>query len=239
MKNLYRLVPLALFSTLALAASVPYTFTAGAPAVAAEVNANFSALANAITALETRVALLEQGGGALTVADVAGTYRRLALHTTSRGGDNTSLQFYSSSGMEESTLVIAANGSWTITGLNRSSDYNAKTTQCNSVGTFATSNSGPSTSGGSGTHFHTYLHADCTPGGFVSTNAASDESISNSGTWALAGPDTFTLTPTGQAAITVYMSKAGRTGHTVEMETTSDTNTSGRSFSFSVLFKRS
>lgn len=52
--------------------SIPNTFAAGTPARAAEVNANFQALATAINTLTTRVAKLE--GSGLTAADIAGTY---------------------------------------------------------------------------------------------------------------------------------------------------------------------
>lgn len=51
----------------ALAASVPYTFTPGGLANAAEVNANFAALVAAVTALENKV-------DPHTMAALAGTY---------------------------------------------------------------------------------------------------------------------------------------------------------------------
>ena len=238
MKSIVRLIALALFSTLALAASVPYTFSAGAPAVAAEVNANFSALANAITALEAKVAALESGG-TLTAADVAGTYRRISMSSKTVGGDNTSLEFGSASGVTEADVVISPGGTFTISGTAKQAEFNAKTTQCNTPSpNNATSSSGPSTTGATGTHFHLYTYAACTSGGFVSTNLA-DDPFSNGGTWAITGPDSITLTPTGQAAITVYISKAGRVGYAVEVEPRTSATSSGRRFEMSVLFKRS
>ncbi|MDH5632331.1 MAG: hypothetical protein OEZ10_04970 [Gammaproteobacteria bacterium] len=45
-------------SIIAMAASVPNTFTSGSPALASDVNANFQALATAVTAMETKLASL-------------------------------------------------------------------------------------------------------------------------------------------------------------------------------------
>jgi hypothetical protein len=238
MRNISHFIPLALFSTLALSASVPYTFTAGAPAVAAEVNANFAALASAITALEAKVAALESGG-VLTTSDVAGTYKLLSLSSKTVGGDNASLEFGASSGSAQGVLVLAANGTFTLSGTQSRSEFRAKGTQCNTPGTFATSNSGPSTSGTSGSHFHTYNYAACTSGGFVNSQPSEEETENSSGSWAIASADSFTVTPTGEAAITVYMSKAGRVGHGVMVDTETGGNTSGRKFEMFVLFKRS
>ncbi|MEJ0037856.1 MAG: hypothetical protein WDO68_17575 [Gammaproteobacteria bacterium] len=53
--------------------TVPNTFTVGTPAKAAEVNADFQALATAIDALATRVGKLE--GGATVDTDIVGTYK--------------------------------------------------------------------------------------------------------------------------------------------------------------------
>jgi hypothetical protein len=237
MKNFSHFIPLALFSTFAISASVPYSFTSGAPAVAAEVNANFTALANAITALEAKVASLESGG-VLTVADVAGTYQFLSISSKTVGGDNTSLQFGGSSGSTKAEIVFSANGTFTLSGNHSRSEFQAKTTQCNSPGTSATSNSGPSTSGGAGTHFHTYNYAACTAGGFVSSQNV-DEVENSTGSWAIASADSITVTPTGEAPITVYMSKAGRVGHGMTTETETNADMSGRRFEMFVLFKRS
>jgi hypothetical protein len=54
------------------AASVPNTFSANTAAKASEVNANFTALVNAVTTLEQKVAALENGQTAS--AGIAGTY---------------------------------------------------------------------------------------------------------------------------------------------------------------------
>jgi hypothetical protein len=73
-----------LFSASAMAqVAVPHTFAAGAPARAADVNANFQALATAINELNTRVSKLE---GTFTAADVAGTYTVYSIETQVRGG---------------------------------------------------------------------------------------------------------------------------------------------------------
>ena len=63
------------YSTIAVAApvTVPNTFTAGTPAKAADVNANFQALVTAINTLSARVDKLD-GTTAITAADVVGTY---------------------------------------------------------------------------------------------------------------------------------------------------------------------
>jgi hypothetical protein len=74
-QNFFRFVALSLVSGAALAASVPHTFTSGTPAVASEVNDNFSALVAAVTSLEARLTALETTGvPAPTMASVAGTY---------------------------------------------------------------------------------------------------------------------------------------------------------------------
>jgi hypothetical protein len=74
-QKLINFIVLALLSGLALAASVPNTFTANTPAVAAGVNANFTALVAALTDLEDRVTTLEHGGGPpLDEADFYGSY---------------------------------------------------------------------------------------------------------------------------------------------------------------------
>jgi hypothetical protein len=75
---------LATFLFLACAANgnaqttVPFTFSAGSPARASEVNGNFQALVNALNSLTARVAKLE---GQITGADLAGSYTINGLQT--------------------------------------------------------------------------------------------------------------------------------------------------------------
>lgn len=89
-KTIARFVIFALFSTTALAASVPFTFTSGDPARASEVNANFAALVTAVTALEAQVAALEAKVNPATMADLAGTYSYLEVRIDVDGLSATS-----------------------------------------------------------------------------------------------------------------------------------------------------
>lgn len=61
--------------------TVPFTFTAGTAAKASEVNANFTALANAINQLSSRVSQLESGKYSLTESNFIGTYTMHGLIT--------------------------------------------------------------------------------------------------------------------------------------------------------------
>ncbi|GCL64252.1 hypothetical protein [Pseudaquabacterium pictum] len=104
--------------TLAGAASaqvtVPNTFVAGAPARAADVNANFQALATAINSLAARVAKTE---GQLVAADLAGSYTLSRFQTEMGTGTNSGwVASYVSGG----TLTLAANGSATLSGMTES-----------------------------------------------------------------------------------------------------------------------
>lgn len=103
---------LAALSGFALAASVPNTFTAGTPAVASQVNANFAALVDAVTSLESRVNKLE--GQGLTAADLAGTYSVavLSTSTTAPQANNGRMEHVASSG----TLTLNANGTFSLSG---------------------------------------------------------------------------------------------------------------------------
>lgn len=100
------------FSALSLAATtVPHTFTAGAPARAAEVNANFQALVTAIDTLSARVDKLD-GTTPLTMADLAGTYAIHAITTelkTDVATSSPAVAAYSTVG----TLTFNANGTGT------------------------------------------------------------------------------------------------------------------------------
>jgi hypothetical protein len=67
---------------------VPHVFSPGFPARSGEVNENFQALADAITALEAKVASLET---ATTAPPVAGTYTLLGFQTGLISGGNQSI----------------------------------------------------------------------------------------------------------------------------------------------------
>ncbi|MDP3858706.1 MAG: hypothetical protein Q8Q73_13180 [Stagnimonas sp.] len=251
--HLARFFILSSFGAAALAASVPNTFTAGAPAVAADVNANFAALVSAATALEskvaaleTKVAALESVNSPLTAAEVTGSYKLLSLQNQTKS-NAAELLFGAQSSASDITLNFTATGStggtFSYTGNHKSAGFSAKATQCNSEGNFATSSSGPSTSGSTGTHFHQYLHATCTAGGFVNAEDSPDESDSGSGTWVLGSGDTIVITPPageGESpnSFTVYFSKAGQVGFGLEVQDESDGNSSGRRFSMDVLIRQ-
>lgn len=93
MRNLFLAVGfLVLSNTASAQTTVPNTFTAGSPAKAAEVNANFQALVTAINSLGARVdsvstrvdsvtARVGKLEGTLTATDVAGTYALYGLQT--------------------------------------------------------------------------------------------------------------------------------------------------------------
>jgi len=83
--------------------TVPYTFAAGSPAKAGEVNANFQALASAINALSAR---LDRAEGRLTAADIVGTYRFQSLQTELNGGASNNVRVYTFDG----TVTFNADG---------------------------------------------------------------------------------------------------------------------------------
>lgn len=87
--------------------SVPNTFTAGTPAKASEVNANFQALVTAINGLNTRVSKLE---GKITSADMIGTY---VLHRLQTELGTGRVAVYTSG---PTTLKLEANGSALLSG---------------------------------------------------------------------------------------------------------------------------
>ena len=90
-------------------ASVPNTFVAGNPAKAAEVNANFQALVNAINSVSARVANLE---GEITSSDLVGTYALHQFQTELGGGSSERVEVYTGGG----TVTLAADGTGTISG---------------------------------------------------------------------------------------------------------------------------
>lgn len=95
--------------------TVPHTFTAGAPARASEVNANFAALATAIDAVIARVAALESP--TLTMAAVAGTYRfaSLELGISAFAGTNAQGYLQVSPVRSSGTITLTASGAATLT----------------------------------------------------------------------------------------------------------------------------
>ena len=100
-------VTLLLASSATAQVVVPNTLVAGAAAKAADVNANFQALATAINGLASRVAKAE---GQLVAADLAGTYTLSRLQSEIGVGK---VAHYVSGG----TLTLAANGTGTLSGL--------------------------------------------------------------------------------------------------------------------------
>jgi hypothetical protein len=81
--------------------TVPYNFSAGSPAKAGEVNANFQALATAINALSAR---LDKAEGKLTAADIVGTYRFQSLQPQIGTGPYVRFDTY------DGTLAFRADG---------------------------------------------------------------------------------------------------------------------------------
>jgi len=98
------------FSAAAVAqTTVPNTFTAGTAAKAAQVNANFTALATAIDALASRVAKFE---GQLATSDLVGTYAISGFQTELVPGDLPEVSSYRFQG----TVTLANDGSGTFAG---------------------------------------------------------------------------------------------------------------------------
>src|SRR4051812_7194615 len=87
--------------------SVPHSFSSGQPARAAEVNANFQALATAINNLTARVDRLE--GAAVTAANVAGTYQLFGLQTGIAPSGSGLIETITYTG----TVTLAGGGTYT------------------------------------------------------------------------------------------------------------------------------
>lgn len=100
---------LVLTGTASAQVSVPNTFAAGAPARAADVNANFQALVTAINALTTRVSKLE---GSIVSADLVGTYALNRFQSELGGGASQRVAVYTGDG----TVTFAAGGGASISG---------------------------------------------------------------------------------------------------------------------------
>jgi len=86
--------------------TVPFTFSAGSPARASEVNGNFQALVNAINGLTARVAKLE---GQITAADLEGSYTLEGLQIGLITNDKVETISYTG------TLILAANRTYSLT----------------------------------------------------------------------------------------------------------------------------
>ena len=89
--------------------TVPNTFAAGAPARAADVNANFQALVTAINSLGTRVSKLE---GQIASSDLVGTYAINRFQSELGGVPSQRVAMYTSEG----TANFAADGTCTLLG---------------------------------------------------------------------------------------------------------------------------
>lgn len=227
-KHITRFLALSTFSVAALAASVPNTFTAGTPAVASQVNANFTALVNAataletkaaaleskVTALETKVAALENVNSAITADDVAGSYKMVTLESATAANSANRL-FASRSGSTTVSLTFTktsdTGGTFTYSASVKSTGYIGQTNGCDNGG-------------------------NCTAGGFVESGNE-DGGDSGNGTWVLGSGNTVVVTPPGGGPLTVYFSKRGQIGFATEIEAVSDNNVGGRSFSLNMLIR--
>jgi hypothetical protein len=89
--------------------TVPFSFSAGAPARATEVNGNFQALATAINNLGTRIDRLE--GGALSNASISGTYQLFGFQTGVMAGGSGLIETITYTG----SVTLVAGGTYTGT----------------------------------------------------------------------------------------------------------------------------
>lgn len=213
--------------------TIPNTFTAGSPARASEVNANFTALANAANALDARLDALEAANGALTAADVAGTYRVLSVRN-SNGSLSATRRFFSSSGSTEGTVTFNANGTFTGTFDNRSNSYSGKAQTCAS-GAANTS----STSINGTPHNHQYTAANCDQNADAFTsNVGNNLGQADSGTWTLGPGNAITVSAGGDAPLTLHFDRSAGLAFAVEVNSNNDPSNPGREFGLSVLVKQ-
>lgn len=221
MKNLMRFAALASFSAVALAASVPFTFTAGSPALASELNANFRVLARAVTVLEAKVAALE-GTVPLTAASVAGTYRLLSLSSKAIS-DPAGLMVGAGTSSGNGTIVLGEDMNFTYSNVERMSGFSAR------LGNLSCAQANENTSSFSG-HNHVYLKTNCTNtvNAFVSTEGPARSTSTGSGTWQLGVGNTILINPLDGPALTVYLAHGGRTGFSVEADNQSSQGTGQR-----------
>ena len=104
---------IALGSTAQAEVAVPNTFTTGSPAVAADVNENFSVLATAINDLAARVEALEAAPGLSSGVPVAGRYSLISTGTQFyRTGTYVELE----DRLMRGRLEIYTDNTWLLTG---------------------------------------------------------------------------------------------------------------------------
>ncbi|ACL74108.1 hypothetical protein Tgr7_3039 [Thioalkalivibrio sulfidiphilus HL-EbGr7] len=108
---------IALTGTAQAQVAVPNTFADGQPAVAAEVNANFSALATAINDLADRVTALESGAGDTGSTGVPGVYRIVSTQTELFGQNMVEAGYAELNGyVLTGRLVMNSGGTWSLEG---------------------------------------------------------------------------------------------------------------------------
>jgi len=102
----------AVMFSLSATAQVPFTFSAGQPAVADEVNANFTALVAQIQALQTQLDALQNYAGPPSTQTIPGTYAfiELAVDVDQISANNFSVAGESSTG----TAVFNADGTGSV-----------------------------------------------------------------------------------------------------------------------------
>ena len=232
-----------LFATgVAHAASVPNTFTAGSPARASEVNANFAALVTAVTALEgkvttleNKVAALEAANGPLTTADVVGSYHLMGIRTKT-GSKASDRRFKSGSASSEGTVSFAANGTFTASIGQKSDEYSGKAQQCQS----GAANTSATSVSSFGSHVHQYTAANCNQNADAFNSSSEDEPASaQGGTWTLnAQNNTITVTPTGESSVTLFVAKSAGLAFVLTVDPDNDPSNPGRSHSLEVLVKQ-
>jgi hypothetical protein len=104
---------IALTGTAQAQVAVPNTFTSGQPAVAADVNANFTALVNAINDLAGRVETLEAAPGLTSGAPVAGRYSLISTGTLFyQEGTYVELE----DNLARARLEVNSDNTWLLTG---------------------------------------------------------------------------------------------------------------------------
>lgn len=226
----------------AYAASVPNTFTAGAPARASEVNANFAALVTAVNALEakvatleTKVTALEAANGPLTMADVVGSYHLMGIKTKT-GSKAVDRRFKSGSSSTEGTVTFSGNGTFTASIAQKSDEFSGKAQKCKSVAADTSDTSVSSF----GVHHHQYTAAGCDEAADAFNSSVQDQPAQvQGGTWTLnAQARTITLTPSGETPLTAYFSKSGGVAFLLTVDPENDPSNPGRSYSLEVLVRQ-
>lgn len=226
---------LAVFSALALTtavayAALPFTFNSGSAAKASEVNANF-------LALESRIAALEST--ALTAADVVGTYKILGT-STSVGGKSTTNNATDSI----SVAAVSDDASVTFTATSASGGTFSVLSGPKARAVVSCGNTNDQTndavSGTNNAHSHGYKVTDCNAN---IENEPADTSPSM-GTWSLgSAPNTITVNPPAEPGktpvpLTVFISKRGGVGFSLEVENADDANNPGKRIQLEVFVKQ-